>query len=76
MSGEQDTGEPITELRVSADELSVRVEFPRALQWVIMAKPQAVQFAIALLQHCGVTITTTITPVAPVAPSKPENEPV
>jgi hypothetical protein len=41
---------------VSSDGTNVRVDFGKPIAWFAMPKPQALVFAFAVLEHCGIKI--------------------
>jgi hypothetical protein len=51
---ENDEGE--LKLMISHDEENLRLDFGKPVAWIAMPKPQALQFAFAILTHCGVQI--------------------
>lgn len=54
------------QMKIMHDEKIVRVEFERLTKWFAMPTPQALQFAFAMLEHCGVKIE-----YKPAAPGNP-----
>ena len=51
---ENDEGE--LKLMISHDEQNLRLDFGKPIAWCAMPKAQALQFAFAILEHCGVKI--------------------
>jgi hypothetical protein len=60
------------EVKITSDADSVTITFPKPIEWIQMPKAGAITFAIALLQQCGVSVNTTLTPAAP--PPRKESE--
>jgi hypothetical protein len=46
----------VTKVSIRSDEQFVQISFADALAWFQMLKPQALTFAFAILEHCGVQI--------------------
>lgn len=47
----------VTKIVIKSNEQFVRIEFADALAWFEMPKPQALSFAFAILERCGVEIS-------------------
>lgn len=43
-------------MQVSHDDRNVRIDFGDPVAWISMPKAQAITFAFAVLDHCGVKI--------------------
>lgn len=60
---EHDEGE--LKMRISHDEQRVRIDFGKATAWFSMPKANALTFAFAVLDHCGVKIEMQQVPGTP-----------
>jgi len=58
---DQDAGEQQTML-VSKQGEKIRVDFQKRLRWFAFDKDHAVNFALTVLQHCGVPVNITLNP--------------
>jgi hypothetical protein len=67
-----DKGEMAVMVSSSAD--MIRLDFGTKITWFAMPKPQAINFAVTILKHCGVPVNINIAPV-PLEPP-PEGKPV
>lgn len=54
-----------TTLGVSSSETAIRLDFGKEISWMEIPKPSAINFAILILQHCGVKVDAQLTPVPP-----------
>lgn len=54
---------------IANDGKSVRFELVKAMRWFIMPREQAINFAITILQHCGVPVEARIEPIVPSEPA-------
>jgi len=58
---DQDPGEKLAML-VSKQGERIRVDFQQRLRWFAFDKDHAVNFALTILQHCGVPVQITLNP--------------
>lgn len=63
---EHDEGE--LQLLVSSNEQFIRLDFGKRVTWIALPKPQAVEFATVILQHCGARVERRFIPGTPATP--------
>lgn len=57
-----DPGDKLAMLLGKTEDGRIRVDFQKPLKWFAMDKDQAINFALTILQHCGVPVTVTLNP--------------
>jgi hypothetical protein len=60
---------------ITSNAENVRIDFGSELKWIAMPKPQAINFAVLILQHCGVPVQVLIAPLPVTAPGEPPSTP-
>lgn len=65
--GEVSEGTP-GQVLLTSNEKNVRIEFGKPMAWIAFEKADGIQFAIAILQKCGVPVNITFNP--PAAPAE------
>jgi hypothetical protein len=60
---DQDPGDAIAML-VSKSGEKIRVDFQKRIKWFEFDTPHAINYALTILQHCGVPVNITLNPPA------------
>ena len=55
-----DPGDKLAMLLGRTEDGKIRVDFQKPLKWFAMDKDHAINFALTILQHCGVPVTVTL----------------
>jgi hypothetical protein len=61
-------------MMITSNELNIRIDFGAKLKWLAMPKPEAINFAITVLQHCGVPVAVNVVAAPGVPPTEPPPE--
>jgi hypothetical protein len=74
-------GEPMPDdqgrvmMAITSNAENIRIDFGAELTWLSMPKPEAINFAVLMLKHCGVPVNILVAPVPPDPPPPAEPPP-